>query len=38
MKYIKETLLIMIIAVGLFTAAAFISAHHTVRVILDPKK
>lgn len=38
MKYLKETLVIMITAVALFTAAAFIAAHYTVRVILDPKK
>jgi len=38
MKYIKETVVLMITAVALFTAAAFIAAHYTVRVILDSKK
>jgi len=38
MKYLKETATIMLIGLALFTAAAFIAAGYTVRVLLDPKK
>jgi len=38
MKYLKETLIIMITAIALFTAAAFIAAYYTIRIVAYPKK
>ena len=38
MNYLKQVAVLMLTALALFTAAAFIAAHYTVRVILDKKK